>query len=402
MVVIVGSGAGGGLLAMELATNGIPVTILEKGPYDDSKNAFNYYDASDEGVDLLKTTCVGGSTIVSMANAVRALEEELKEYGIEISSEFDYVEELINVHQMDDSHIGRGTQLFLDASEKLGLNPIKMQKAVEEEKCIQCGRCALGCPKDAKWSSKDFIDKAVDAGAELIVNAEVTKVSTENSKAKAVEYVKNGETYTLEDDIIVLSAGAVSSAMILRNTGLSAGNKIFFDPFVTVGGVIKNIGFNSEVQMNALVEGKNFILSPHFSSFIREKIDDDSIDDNDILSIMVKTPDECQGYIDSEGKVVKINTINDIRYLAEGTAVAGFILKEAGVDPKTIASTVYRGAHPGGTAAIGEVVDKNLKTDIDGLYVCDASVIPQSPGKPPILTILALSKRLADYLKGEM
>ena len=154
--------------------------------------------------------------------------------------------------------------------------------------------------------------------------------------------------------------------------------------------------------MNALVEGKNFILSPHFSSFIREKIDDDSIDDNDILSIMVKTPDECQGYIDSEGKVVKINTITDIRYLAEGTAVAGFILKEAGVDPKTIASTVYRGAHPGGTAAIGEVVDKNLKTDIDGLYVCDASVIPQSPGKPPILTILALSKRLADYLKGEM
>ena len=265
MVVIVGSGAGGGLLAMELATNGIPVTILEKGPYDDSKNAFNYYDASDEGVDLLKTTCVGGSTIVSMANAVRALEEELKEYGIEISSEFDYVEELINVHQMDDSHIGRGTQLFLDASEKLGLNPIKMPKAVEEEKCIQCGRCALGCPKDAKWSSKDFIDKAVDAGAELIVNAEVTKVSTENNKAKAVEYVKNGETYTLEDDIIVLSAGAVSSAMILRNTGLSAGNKIFFDPFVTVGGVIKNIGFNSEVQMNALVEGKNFILSPHFS-----------------------------------------------------------------------------------------------------------------------------------------
>ena len=72
MVVIVGSGAGGGLLAMELATSGIPVTILEKGPYDDSKNAFNYYDASDEGVDLLKTTCVGGSTIVSMANAVRA------------------------------------------------------------------------------------------------------------------------------------------------------------------------------------------------------------------------------------------------------------------------------------------------------------------------------------------
>jgi hypothetical protein len=27
-------------------------------------------------------------------------------------------------------------------------------------------------------------------------------------------------------------------------------------------------------------------------------------------------------------------------------------------------------------------------------------VLPISPGKPPILTILALSKRLADYLIG--
>ena len=36
-----------------------------------------------------------------------------------------------------------------------------------------------------------------------------------------------------------------------------------------------------------------------------------------------------------------------------------------------------------------------------GLFVSDASVLPISPGKPPILTILALSKRLADYLKNK-
>ena len=62
-----------------------------------------------------------------------------------------------------------------------------------------------------------------------------------------------------------------------------------------------------------------------------------------------------------DGDVVKINTIQDIRYLAEGVATAGFILKEAGVDPNTIGSTVYRGAHPGGTAPIGKIVDSNLK-----------------------------------------
>ena len=187
--------------------------------------------------------------------------------------------------------------------------------------------------------------------------------------------------------------------MILRNSGIEdAGREIFFDPFVSVGGYLKDINFNTEVQMAGLVVGENFVLSPHFSSFIRANIPDDSVTDEDILSIMVKTPDECRGYVDDDGDVVKINTIQDIRYLAEGVATAGFILKEAGVDPNTIGSTVYRGAHSGGTAPIGKIVDSNQETEIKGLFVSDASVLPISPGKPPILTILALSKRLADYL----
>ena len=44
MYVIVGTGAGGAILARELAKNDFPVTILEKGPYIKSKDAFNYYD----------------------------------------------------------------------------------------------------------------------------------------------------------------------------------------------------------------------------------------------------------------------------------------------------------------------------------------------------------------------
>ena len=37
MVIIVGSGAGGAILAMELAKSNVPVTIIEKGKYIDSK-----------------------------------------------------------------------------------------------------------------------------------------------------------------------------------------------------------------------------------------------------------------------------------------------------------------------------------------------------------------------------
>ena len=395
MFVIIGTGAGGAIIARELAKNGLPVTIIEKGPYIHSKDAFKYYDKYSDDVDLLTTTCIGGATIVSMSNMVKALDEELLDYDIDLTQAYEYVEDLIDVHPLDDSHIGRGTQKFLDAGEELGLNTLKMPKAIREKDCIQCGKCAFGCPADAKWSGKDFVDEAVDAGAELICDAEVSEIVSKDNKVCSVKYIKDGENHFIEAEKVVLSAGAIGSTLILRNSGFShVGEEIFFDPFVSVGGYIKDINFNTEVQM-----AKNFVLSPHFSSFLKENIPYSDVENKDIFSIMVKTPDESKGYVDENGDVVKINTIQDIRYLAEGAATAGMILEKMGVDPNTIGSTVYRGAHPGGTAPIGKIVNSNLETEISNLYVCDASVLPISPGKPPILTILALAKRLADHLK---
>lgn len=412
MVIVIGTGAGGAIIAMELAKANIPVTILERGPYIESKDSFEYYDMkyydkrfeNTNSVDLLKTTCIGGSTIVAAGNGVRVLEDEFKELGIDLSDEYDKIEELLGIHQMDDAHIGKGTQKFIDCANELGFDAIKMPKFIRDEDCKPCGKCSFGCPRDAKWSSKDFVDIAVENGAELVTGAEVIKIATANKSIKSVEYIKDGKEESIESDLVILAAGAIDSALILQKSGIDAGNKLFFDPFVSVGGVLKDINFNSETQMNGLAVGKEYILAPHFSSFIAKYIKetDPEIEDKDILSIMVKVPDDMVGTVDSEGNVFKFNTIDDIRRLAQGSAAAGAILEKAGVDPTTMTSTVFRGAHPGGTAAIGEVVDKNLKTEIDGLYVSDASVIPVSPGKPPILLILALALRLANHLKEEV
>ena len=412
MVIVIGTGAGGAIIAMELAKANIPVTILERGPYIESKDSFEYYDMkyydkrfeNTNSLDLLKTTCIGGSTIVAAGNGVRVLEDEFKELGIDLSEEYNEIEELLGIHQMDDAHIGKGTQKFIDCANELGFDAIKMPKFIRDEDCKPCGKCSFGCPRDAKWSSKDFVDIAVENGAELITGAEVIKIATASKSIKSVEYIKDGENKSIESDLVILAAGAIDSAVILQKSGIDAGNKLFFDPFVSVGGVLKDINFNSETQMNGLAVGKEYILAPHFSSFIAKYIKetDPEIEDKDILSIMVKVPDDMVGTVDSEGNVFKFNTIDDIRRLAQGSAAAGAILEKAGVDPTTMTSTVFRGAHPGGTAAIGEVVDKNLKTEIDGLYVSDASVIPVSPGKPPILLILALALRLANHLKEEV
>ncbi len=55
----------------------------------------------------------------------------------------------------------------------------------------------------------------------------------------------------------------------------------------------------------------------------------------------------------------------------------------------------YRGGHPGGTCAIGTVVDNNLKTSVNNFYICDNSIMPISGGVPPVLTLIALGKKFA-------
>ena len=66
-----------------------------------------------------------------------------------------------------------------------------------------------------------------------------------------------------------------------------------------------------------------------------------------------------------------------------------------GVLKESIVATSLKGAHPGGTVAVGEVLDNNFESEINGLYVADASVIPEAPGRPPILTIVAIAKKVA-------
>lgn len=402
MVIIIGSGVGGAIIGMELAKSNIPVTIIEKGPLCDVKDSYKYYDKVDDYLDLSKTVCVGGSSVAAAGNGVRLLEEELSEYGVDISKELDEVEELIGVHEMDDSHFGEGTKKFLKSAKSIGLPVVKMPKFIREEDCTQCGKCAWGCPNDAKWSSQDFVKIAIENGAKLIDNTEVIEIIQEKNHVSSVK-IKNsdGSTDIIISDTVILAAGAIDSSIILQNSGIKAGEKLFMDPFVTVGGVIKDINYNTEVTMNALVVGGNFVLAPHYSVLLNENIDADNEDNNiknsDILSIMVKIPDDNHGKI-VDGKIIKENTIKDVRFIAEGAATAGAILVEAGVDPTTIVSTRLRGAHPGGTVPIGDIVDTNLETEYKGLFVSDASVIPEAPGAPPIVAILALSKRLSKHL----
>jgi choline dehydrogenase-like flavoprotein len=87
---------------------------------------------------------------------------------------------------------------------------------------------------------------------------------------------------------------------------------------------------------------------------------------------------------------------NEKQKLLRGYERARGILKNAGA--KGIFRTHYLAAHPGGTVKVGDIVDSNLMTEFDNLFVCDCSVIPEAWGLPPTTTIICLGKRLAKHL----
>jgi len=392
-VIVVGTGAGGATVGNELTKKGMKVTFIERGPFDTAGNAYKHYDNCDVGVELLKTSCVGGTTMVTAGNAVRTCQSQFKNIGIDLETEFQEIEAETCVSTLPDSHFGDGTKLIMETAQELGFNTQKMPKFINPQSCKPCGKCAFGCPRDAKWTSKEYVNEALNQGAKLVTDTNVTELIIKDNEIKGVK--TNKKEYNA--DTVVLAAGGIGTPKIMRKNSIEAGNHLFVDSFVTVGGLLKNINFDKEVTMNALVTLDDVILSPHYSEILANNLKTFNATNKDILSMMVKIPDEPSGKV-REDYIEKFSTAKDVGLLSKGASAAGAILTEAGVDPKTLTSTIARGAHPGGTAAIGEVVDKNLETEVSGLFVSDASVFPWAPGAPPVLTIVALAKRLGNYI----
>jgi choline dehydrogenase-like flavoprotein len=400
-VAVVGSGAGGAPLAKELSEEGMKVVVLEKGPRIEIKDAGRYYDRkrSEEGVGVARAICYGGTTTVSFANGGRALEKEFKEIGINLNEEFLEVERELNVKPVPDERIPDGLRSFMETAGDLGFKAVPTPKFIDYEKCPEvCGQCGLGCKHGAKHSAIDYLDKAIEDGAEIVTGFEVSEIMVEKGRTCGVK----GSKKMIRAEKVVVSAGALETPRILSRSGIEAGDNLFIDLVSTVGGVFKGADLNKTYPMPALIQCEGFILSPQYD-WIYQSLKNKGLDikPGDVFGVMIKTADEGAGKVNSDGTIDKPITSEDARILCEGAATAFEILSKMGVDPKTITATSIGGAHPGGTASIGKIVDKNLETEIGGLYVCDASVLPVAPGAPPILTIMALSKRLAGYITAK-
>ena len=433
--IIVGTGPGGATVAKELAAVKKRVLMIEYGPRladtgfmkigrnkifrDDNNNLLH----SEEGIWVGRARMLGGSSYVAMGNAVTPPVGILNEWGIDLSSALESARKDLRVNRIPESFIGPATGKINQGAASLGWEMKPTPKCVDFNKCKACGMCMFGCPRGAKWTTLEFVEDALKNGADLLLNTEVTRVTHQNGKANGVTAVQGKDQIDLQARNVVLAAGGIGTPIILQNSDISeAGKGLALDIFQTTYGYTDSIGMKNEIilatylekhieekelfaapymylpilvalgakdqrstQMNLLNQMKLFIESTRFNT-------------KRLLGMMSKIRDERTGQVMPDGRIHKTVTERDRAKLDEAYEINRQILVAAGAKPETIFRSAYESGHPACTAAIGEIIDRNQESQIKGLFVSDASAFPTPLGMPPILTIVALSKRLANLL----
>ena len=416
--IVIGSGPGGAAVARELSRHEKKVIILERGRADPIEGSLRQAARlalipgqsllfTEQLLALVRGLTVGGSSILAYATAFDPPYEMFDRYGIDLRGEVAQVKMELPLAVLSDDLVGPAAKWISRSALELGLPWEKLPKTVHQEKCrIECDKCTFGCPYGAKWTAREYIEEARWQGATLLTGARVTGLEIENNRVQSVRFKRDGHQKRVSAPLVILAAGGIGTPLILHASGIdNAGRNFFFDPLLIIYGFVDDLDGGAEFPMAAGFQDKSegYILTDLmwpkavYGIFTAEVMRFDRLPaQSRRLPIMVKAKDDLGGTIQPHGGVRKRLSEADRRRLSRGASVAREILQHAGA--RHIFSTYYVATHPGGTARINEVVDADLKTNLDNLFICDCSVIPEAWGLPPTLTILALGKRLGTHL----
>jgi choline dehydrogenase-like flavoprotein len=282
-VCVIGSGAGGSVIAAECAKAGKDVVVLEMGAYRNEADFSNlevpgyfelYYGgglaASESGsISILAGSTLGGGTVVNYMNCVRTPETILAEWeshGLAGVSSSSFVEDHMDVVM---ERIGANTeatrqnqthQKLLHACDELGYEhrPIFRNASLDDDPEF-CGHCLLGCQRGCKRSAmKTWLQDASDGGARAVVGCHAERILLDGGRAAGVEATvthAGGSTTALRINApaVVVACGSIESPALLLRSGIggpAVGKHLRLHPAFAVWGVYDEPieGWNGQVQ----------------------------------------------------------------------------------------------------------------------------------------------------------
>ena len=420
-VLIAGSGPGGAAVARELARAGRSVLLLERGRdwrpnplYGTYAGALLYADRrallfTREGLNIIRPLMLGGATSMFAGCSSPPAAWWREEYGIELDAHAAAFADELEIRPLPPELRGEASTRVAAAAGELGMEWVPQDKFLRPTGSFDCGaHCMLGCRCGAKWNAAELVDQARAAGAQVWTGARVQQVLAAGDVASGVTVRRGGRTLTIEAGTIVLAAGGLGTPEILRASGVpEAGQGLAMDTTVMVyGHAPGRPGMGGDPPMtwscpdDELGVMYSTLIDPWLMYPIITALKGPAYPLTwrrwgSTYGVMIKLTDEISGGTDARGRISKGLTARDRDRLARAEQVAGDILRRAGCSPGSIFTTPLRGTHPSATVRIGELIDTDLRTRWRNVYVCDASVFPRALGRPTVLTILALARRLA-------
>ena len=300
-VVIVGSGAGGGVVACDLAEAGWSVVVLEAGPFVSERTmptgelaAFDrlYLDhgttsATDTAVAILAGSCVGGGTVVNWTTCIAPpaglRDEWAREHGLDgfdgsaVDDDVALLESELGVAAANP--VGPKDAAILRGAAAAGLGDAAVIRRNAD--CGACGSCGFGCRRGTKASGlRVHLARAHAAGARIVADAEVERVLVEAGRAvgvtalvrprapgtgdpDATEAFGASAAFRLEVRArqVVVAAGALRTPAILERSGIAhpaLGRNLWLHPVPVIGA-----SFAEPVEMwRGVMQGARILVEP--------------------------------------------------------------------------------------------------------------------------------------------
>lgn len=282
-VCVVGSGAGGGVIAAECAAAGKTVLVLEMGQYRNESDFHNlelpsyfelYYGGgllgSESGsIATLAGSTLGGGTVVNYMNCVRTPDHVLSEWeahgvdglasGTFVADHMDVVLERIGANTETTTQNATHRKMMAGC-DGLGIDhrPLWRNASLDDDAAF-CGNCALGCQRGCKQSAmKTWLQDCSDHGGHAIVGCHADRILTTDGRATGVAATVThadgtSTALSIQAPTVVVACGSIESPALLLRSGIggpAVGRHLRLHPAFLVCGVYEEAieGWNGQIQ----------------------------------------------------------------------------------------------------------------------------------------------------------